>query len=554
MTPAQKDALWRKAAVLGSLWAASEIVLGSFLHNAHVPLAGHLLTGIGVIILVAGHRLWPERGLLWRAGLVCAVMKSVSPSAVIMGPMIAIAMEAFLLEAGVFLAGATPVGYLLGGGLAMSWPFLHQTGNLVIMYGTDTVAVYLRGLEQVRAWTGLRSANPWTPLAILGAAHFLGGSLAAALGLRVGREAPARTAASPSRLPAAPRPQPAEARAYSLTALALHAAFVIAAMSLGHKVSLAAWFGVCIAYAAVCAWAYPRVAKKLKRFGLWSSVLAVAVLAGLLLGRWQAGLRMGLRAILLTLAFACIGVELRNPRLRAWMERRGGRIFFDALELAFDTLPGVLAGLPSGAELLRRPVECLRAAISAAPDLLAVRKPGRVFFITGESGSGKSKMVAALADSLRQEGASVGGLHAPGFWEGGRRGGFDLVDLLTSERRPLCRTEGPRDWTALGPFRFSPDGIAFGQQALDAAGRRDVDVLMVDEVGYLELQGQGWARQLDTLAFVREKPMVWVVRESLVEEVRKRWGLADVRIARAGTAEQARELLAELRRAPAPAA
>ena len=183
MTPAQKDALWRKAAVLGSLWAASEIVLGSFLHNAHVPLAGHLLTGIGVIILVAGHRLWPERGLLWRAGLVCAVMKSVSPSAVIMGPMIAIAMEAFLLEAGVFLAGATPVGYLLGGGLAMSWPFLHQTGNLVIMYGTDTVAVYLRGLEQVRAWTGLRSTNPWTPLAILGAAHCLGGSLAGQFGL-----------------------------------------------------------------------------------------------------------------------------------------------------------------------------------------------------------------------------------------------------------------------------------------------------------------------------------------------------------------------------------
>src|SRR3989442_1296418 len=94
--------LWRKAAVLGSLWACFEIVLGSFLHNAQFPMSGDILTGIGVALLVAGHRLWPERGLLWRAGLVCAAMKSVSPSAFILSPMIAISIEGLLLEAGVF--------------------------------------------------------------------------------------------------------------------------------------------------------------------------------------------------------------------------------------------------------------------------------------------------------------------------------------------------------------------------------------------------------------------------------------------------------------------
>ena len=44
------DPLWQRAAVLGSLWAASEIVLGSFLHNLRVPFSGHSLTAIAIVI------------------------------------------------------------------------------------------------------------------------------------------------------------------------------------------------------------------------------------------------------------------------------------------------------------------------------------------------------------------------------------------------------------------------------------------------------------------------------------------------------------------------
>ena len=76
--PASADLRWREAAVLGSLWAASEIVLGSFLHNLKVPLRGHIMTAIGVILLVAGHRRWPQRGLIWRAGLIAAAMLYIS--------------------------------------------------------------------------------------------------------------------------------------------------------------------------------------------------------------------------------------------------------------------------------------------------------------------------------------------------------------------------------------------------------------------------------------------------------------------------------------------
>ncbi len=44
---------WFKASVLGATWAASEIILGSFLHNLHVPFKGNILTTIAFVLLIA---------------------------------------------------------------------------------------------------------------------------------------------------------------------------------------------------------------------------------------------------------------------------------------------------------------------------------------------------------------------------------------------------------------------------------------------------------------------------------------------------------------------
>src|SRR5664279_4201880 len=95
--------VWIKAAVLGSTWASIEIVVGSFLHNIRFPLSGTILATLGSVLLIAGSRLWNDRGLFWRAGLICALMKPISPSAVIFGPMVGIVGESLLLQVSVTL-------------------------------------------------------------------------------------------------------------------------------------------------------------------------------------------------------------------------------------------------------------------------------------------------------------------------------------------------------------------------------------------------------------------------------------------------------------------
>ena len=152
--------MWRRAAIYGSLWAASEIVVGSFLHNLRIPFAGSLLAAFGVLVMTVGHRAHPERGLIWRSAVVCALMKSISPSAVILGPMIGIVVEGLLLEACVRVTAGRAVGYLAGGALAVSWALVQRVLNALIAFGPDVVRLYVEAYAYASRTLGISSFGP----------------------------------------------------------------------------------------------------------------------------------------------------------------------------------------------------------------------------------------------------------------------------------------------------------------------------------------------------------------------------------------------------------
>ncbi|OGR41245.1 MAG: hypothetical protein A2X35_07565 [Elusimicrobia bacterium GWA2_61_42] len=364
-----KVLLWRKAAVLGSLWAASEIILGSFLHNARIPFSGRLLTGIGIAVMVAGHRLWPERGLLWRAALVCAAMKSVSPSAVLISPMVAIFTEGLLAELAVRLAGANIAGYMLAGGLAMSWGLIHKVGRLLILYGADAVYAYGRGLEKIMALLGA-SAGVWAPVLALLGLYFVGGMASSLLGLRAARPGPTVDCRPRDGSKYYAKFHGYGAAYYSVYSLLLHL-LVLGGLMASGSLPLAAAVVASLAYGLACAFFYLRAAALLRRGWLWTGVVAISLLAGWLLSDLASGLRMAARAFALTLGFAAVAQELLNPAVRGALERAAGKTFFETLEYAFGALPQVLAALPSGRDMLLRPAASLRTLLLRAPELLA---------------------------------------------------------------------------------------------------------------------------------------------------------------------------------------
>jgi len=179
---------WIKASIAGTIWAASEIVLGSFLHNLRIPFGGNILTAIGIIILISISYIWTEKGLFWRAGIICALMKTMSPSAVIFGPMIAIFTEALLLEFSVRLLGRTIAGYLVGAMLAMSWNLFQKIANYIIYYGANIIEVYNSLLKLAQKQLNIQTDIVWLPIIILLIIFALFGLFAGMIGIITGRK------------------------------------------------------------------------------------------------------------------------------------------------------------------------------------------------------------------------------------------------------------------------------------------------------------------------------------------------------------------------------
>lgn len=535
------DPVWRRAAVLGSLWAGSEIVLGSFLHNLRFPLAGHVLTAIAVVILVAGHQRWPLPGLLVRAGIIAALMKSISPSAVLLGPMVAIAMEGLLMEAAVRALGGGVAGYLVGGALAMSWTLGQRVVTLVITYGPDLVRLYGDLVSLAERQLGAIPLGPWGPLVAVAVLNLVVGAGAAVAGMRLGRAdlAPAAARGPDAGTPTVEghlRGAPADGLTPSLPFLLLWAVALptgligLARLPLGWKLLLV------LAAVGLGVSRYRRVLRRLGRPGFWLGLLALTMLAGAVVsaladgagGGWLHGLALGagmsLNAVFVALGFAALSAELAHPALRRWLERVGGGRLHHAVQAAFATLPAVVAALPGGREFVGSPLRTLARLLARTDAWLAALEEPRPLagVVTGERGSGKTTATGRVVASLGAAGIRVGGFLAPGEMRDGRRWSIDLLDAASGRRLPMATRDPECPWPPVGPFRVNPEALAAGAALLAPGSASAHDVLVVDEVGPWELGGEGWARALDGLQGVGT-PLLLVVRRSLVDDVLARF-------------------------------
>ncbi|MHC4155475.1 MAG: nucleoside-triphosphatase [Planctomycetota bacterium] len=146
----------------------------------------------------------------------------------------------------------------------------------------------------------------------------------------------------------------------------------------------------------------------------------------------------------------------------------------------------------------------------------------RLVFWTGPKHSGKTTAAGELATRAREEGFCVAGLLAPAVYERNRLVGFDAVDVRTGEQ---VSPASHRKETGEGEgFRFTERGHKLGKAALDVSTVRSAELVIVDEFGPMELQGNGWRDQVDLLLAETDAAILLVVREELVEEVERLYG------------------------------
>lgn len=550
--------VWAKAALLGSLWASAEIIIGSFLHNLNIPFAGTVLAAVGICLLVAGQVMWKTPGLIWRAGLVCALMKSVSPSAIIITPMIGIFTEALILEFTVRIFGVNTVGLIIGGGIALCLPLVHFVLKLLILFGFNIAELYVRFYDQISRFLNIENINAWELLGLVLVLNLCFGVAVSVFGFVVGRRTVAgRYTSEPNHTERSSfhRQEVPPTQRFSIWLLLLHIGMIPVLLLIIRSLPLLGSAGLVIIYVLFTIKLYPASWKRLNRPKLWLIFASITVLAGLLLGElsdsrpgWQwggavAGLEMTLRALFIIAAFNAVSVELRNPRVVTWLSKKGFGQLARALEIGFEALPAMIGSLGEEKKIFCNPVASMSRLLSAARHWLEsfdARQERRypVFILTGERGSGKTSALLQLADMLKEDGYTVGGIVTPGMWLNGKRESYEVLDIHSGERHPLCRrteTDSVSEIQA-GLFSFDKNGIDFGCQVLNHAMDRRAEAILVDEAGPLELKGLGWAPLLDRLFHEVVRPVIVTIRESLVPQIVARWNLEPVRIWKADTA------------------
>jgi nucleoside-triphosphatase len=155
----------------------------------------------------------------------------------------------------------------------------------------------------------------------------------------------------------------------------------------------------------------------------------------------------------------------------------------------------------------------------------AEQNHGPLIIVSGPAHCGKTSLVAALLPRLAQQGRRVAGILAEGHWRDNRRSGFTLIDLCSGRRTPLAGLmvdAGPQDF----PYELNPKGLTAGRRALSSEDCFDADLVVVDEIGSLEVNGGGWAECLPVLLKRSGLAHLWVVQSRWLESVCAKWGLS----------------------------
>ncbi len=151
--------------------------------------------------------------------------------------------------------------------------------------------------------------------------------------------------------------------------------------------------------------------------------------------------------------------------------------------------------------------------------------------LTGQSGRGKTTACWKALPGLRSSGIRLAGFISPPLLDAeGRKTGIEMLDLATGEHHTFARVVGPDEDPDIGIYRLETDAIDWARGVLARALLSDMDLLVIDEIGPLELnRGAGFAFAIEPLSDPERIPnAIVIVREALANELAERIGRPDM--------------------------
>jgi len=135
-----------------------------------------------------------------------------------------------------------------------------------------------------------------------------------------------------------------------------------------------------------------------------------------------------------------------------------------------------------------------------------------IHVLTGPVGSGKTTALGKIIRSWRSRDVGFDGFLSLRVTEAEETLGYDLFELKGEKGQPLLRRTGRPEWPRVGDFYFIPEGLSRAKEiiGLSSAG----DILVVDEIGPIELEGGGLWPPLSQILLDDRRRFLVVIRDS----------------------------------------
>ncbi|HPW17917.1 MAG TPA: nucleoside-triphosphatase [Candidatus Aminicenantes bacterium] len=138
-----------------------------------------------------------------------------------------------------------------------------------------------------------------------------------------------------------------------------------------------------------------------------------------------------------------------------------------------------------------------------------------VLALTGPVHGGKTTFLERAWPGWAAAGLACAGFLSPAATDENGETGYDLLEVPALRRRPYLRRGGGARAARTGPYAFLPGALERARRILRHGGR--AGLLIVDEVGPLELEGGGLWPALRGALRRPEGATLLVVRESVAD-------------------------------------
>ncbi len=155
---------------------------------------------------------------------------------------------------------------------------------------------------------------------------------------------------------------------------------------------------------------------------------------------------------------------------------------------------------------------------------------GEINLITGERDVGKTILCSKVMEELINLGYSVAGIVSPGIYRDNVKIGIRALDIKSGREVKLA--DFSPGWDKEKPnriWKMNSSATPWGNHVLNKSA--PCDILIIDEIGYLELEKNGgWKKAFEILEGKLFKMAFIVIRKELVEVALSHWGNAQVLI------------------------